>query len=101
MSRALAREAVRCCRALAEYSEQPGRTTRTFLSPPMRDVHARLGRWMERLGMAVRVDHAGNIRGVHAASCTPAPRLFIGSVSYWASRSSNCSMVTASHSTSK
>jgi hypothetical protein len=31
---------VRYCRMLAALSEEAGRTTRTFLSPPMRVVHA-------------------------------------------------------------
>ena len=74
-----AREAVRCCRLLADYSEEPGFTTRTFLSAPMRDVHAHLTRWMEKSGMTVRIDHAGNLRGVYPASSPTAPRLFIGS----------------------
>ena len=78
-----ARDVVRWCRALAECSEEPGVTTRTFLSTPMRDVHARLTGWMARLGMDVRVDAAGNLRGVYPASSLPsgqaARRLFIGS----------------------
>jgi allantoate deiminase len=53
-----AREVVRWCRALAECSEEPGATTRTFLSSPMRDVHAQLTEWMDRIGMSVRVDAA-------------------------------------------
>ena len=74
-----AQEVVRTCRLLARFSEEPGRTTRTFLSPPMREVHAHLGSWMQRLGMAVRVDEAGNLRGVYAASRPGRPRLFVGS----------------------
>ncbi len=74
-----ARDVVRCCRLLANYSEEPGFTTRTFLSPPMRNVHAHLTPWMEASGMTVGVDHAGNLRGVYAASSPAAPRLFIGS----------------------
>jgi allantoate deiminase len=67
------------CRELAECTEEAGFTTRTFLSPPMRDVHARLGAWMERAGMSVRVDAAGNLRGRYAAVEAGAPCLFIGS----------------------
>jgi len=52
------------CRDLAVCSEEPGRTTRTFLSPPMRDVHRMLGEWMCRAGMEVSIDAAGNLRGV-------------------------------------
>ena len=78
-----AREVVRWCRALAEYSEESGCTTRTFLSTPMHDVHAQLKAWMTSAGMHVRIDAAGNLRGVYAASpgaagSTPR-RLFMGS----------------------
>jgi allantoate deiminase len=79
MFAAHAKEVVRTCRLLSRFSEEPGRTTRTFLSPPMREVHAQLGSWMERTGMAVRVDEAGNLRGVYAASLPGRPRLYVGS----------------------
>jgi allantoate deiminase len=76
---ARALEAVRRCRVLAECSEEPGVTTRTFLSPPMRDVHAQVTQWMIAAGMNVTVDHAGNIRGAYPAATAGAARLFIGS----------------------
>jgi allantoate deiminase len=80
MSRDLAREAIQMCRRLASYSEEPGVTTRTFLSAPMRDVHAALTERMTRLGMHVRVDAAGNLRGVYPAQANGATAtLFIGS----------------------
>jgi allantoate deiminase len=62
--RALAEKVIAMCRTLATFTEEPGRTTRTFLSPPMGDVHRLLGAWMRELGMSVRVDAAGNLRGV-------------------------------------
>ena len=74
-----AREVIDSCRLLAGFSEEPGRTTRTFLSPPMREVHAYLGSWMQRCGMSVQVDNAGNLRGVYPASAPGSRRLFIGS----------------------
>jgi allantoate deiminase len=73
----LAEKAVRCCRHLSTMTEVPGRTTRTFLSPPMRDVHAHLSAWMSELGMAVRVDAVGNLRGIYGDP--EAPRLLIAS----------------------
>jgi allantoate deiminase len=79
MPAAKAREVIDGCRLLAGFSEEPGRTTRTFLSLPMRDVHAYLGEWMRRGGMSVRVDDAGNLRGVYPASSPGRPRLLIGS----------------------
>jgi allantoate deiminase len=72
------------CRLLAEATEEPGFITRTFLSPPMHQVHAHLRGWMEQAGMRVFTDHAGNLRGVYPSDSTEAhsadaPRLFIGS----------------------
>ena len=65
------------CRQLAAFTEQPGRTTRTFLSPPMRDVHRLVGEWMREAGMAVTIDAAGNIRGLGGP--LDRPRLLIAS----------------------
>jgi len=73
----LAQKVVRICRALALLSEEPGRTTRTFLSPPMREVHRILGDEMRELGMQVSVDAAGNLRGIHGNPNSP--RLMIAS----------------------
>jgi len=67
------------CRELALYSEVTGETTRTFLATSMRRVHALLRGWMETAGMQVRVDAAGNLRGVLPAAEPEAPRLLIGS----------------------
>jgi allantoate deiminase len=72
-------EIIARCRAIAELSEQPGCTTRTFLSPPMRDVHGILRAWMESLGMSVSMDSAGNLRGFYKGIHPNAPRLLIGS----------------------
>ena len=72
-------EIIARCRAIATLSEQPGCTTRTFLSPPMRDVHGMLRTWMESLGMSVSVDAAGNLRGCYGGVHPDAPRLLIGS----------------------
>jgi len=76
---AIAREVISRCRSLATCSDEPGYTTRTFLSGSMRKVHADLSQWMTAAGMTVRVDAVGNIRGVHAATSSSARRLLIGS----------------------
>ena len=76
---AKAREVIRVCRELATFSEEPGVTTRTFLSPPMREVHARLSEWMVRAGMTVNIDAAGNLRGTYPGRSATAPRLLVGS----------------------
>jgi allantoate deiminase len=77
-------EVIRWCRRLAKLSEDPHAITRTFLSKPMRDVHTALATWMARVGMSVRVDAAGNLRGVYPARTAQAPasavpRFYIGS----------------------
>jgi allantoate deiminase len=71
-----AQKVIDWCRRLALLSEEPGRTTRTFLSPPMREVHRLLGDWMRGLGMQVWVDNVGNLRGVLPGD---RPRVMIGS----------------------
>jgi allantoate deiminase len=67
------------CRWLAQFSEEPGAITRTFLSDPMHAVHHHMRGWMEQAGMRVTIDHAGNLRGAYSSDKEPAPRLFIGS----------------------
>ncbi|HEY1649559.1 MAG TPA: allantoate amidohydrolase [Terracidiphilus sp.] len=52
------------CRRIATLSEEPGRITRRFLTPPVHDVHALLSARMKALGMTTRVDAAGNLRGL-------------------------------------
>lgn len=73
----LAHRVIDYCRTVAAFTETAGCTTRTFLSPPMKDVHRLLRNWMERLGMQVFVDPAGNLRGLHGSPSTP--RLLVGS----------------------
>ncbi len=74
--KALSHKVIEICREIATFSEETGRTTRTFLSKPMRDVHRILGDWMERSGMHVRIDAAGNLRGILNRAGS---RLIIGS----------------------
>ena len=74
-----AREVIARCLRLASFSEDSGSIRRTFLSPPMRDCHREIARWMEPLGVRVRVDAAGNLRGLHPAAQPHAPHLLIGS----------------------
>jgi allantoate deiminase len=56
------------CNELAECSEDPGRLTRRFLTPPMRDVHELVGGWMREIQLETRVDAAGNIVGRRSAA---------------------------------
>jgi allantoate deiminase len=74
-----AQEVIGLCRRLAAFTEEPGHTTRTFLSPPMSDVHRELGGRMERLRMSVSVDAAGNLHGLYTAQEPTASRIIIAS----------------------
>jgi allantoate deiminase len=74
-----ARRAVERCRTLAKLSEDEGRTTRTFLTPPMREAHGLVRSWMENAGLTVALDAIGNLRGSLPGSHHDAPRLLIGS----------------------
>ncbi|HTR81238.1 MAG TPA: allantoate amidohydrolase [Bacteroidota bacterium] len=76
---ARAEDTIRKCRTLADCTDQPGVTTRTFLSPAMHKVHALVKEWMEQAGLTVHVDAAGNIRGTLAGTSPTPCRLLIGS----------------------
>jgi allantoate deiminase len=45
----------------------------------MRDCHREIARWLEPLGIPVRVDAAGNLRATYPAAKAGAPVLFMGS----------------------
>ncbi len=74
-----AEEVIARCKRLASFSEDAGSTRRTFLSPPMRDCHREIAKWLNGAGAEVTVDAAGNLRGFYPAAQTNAPRLLIGS----------------------
>lgn len=65
------------CYGLATHSEIFGVTSRPFLAPSARDVHEELTKLMQQAGMRVRVDAAGNLRGVYEGAGPR--RLLIGS----------------------
>ncbi len=67
------------CQTLARFSEDAQGTRRTFLSPPMRECHAEIAQWLSPLGVSVRIDAAGNLRGLYPGAKPDAPRLLIGS----------------------
>ena len=75
----MARNLVGRCRLIAACSDEPGHTTRTFLSDSMRTVHADLSAWMTQAGMQVTIDAVGNLRGVYPGAPGSRRRLFIGS----------------------
>jgi allantoate deiminase len=74
-----ARRAIEECRLIAAMSEEPGRTTRRFLTPPIRQVHQHLRSRMESLDMEVRIDAVGNLRGLWKPAGASNKRLILGS----------------------
>ena len=77
--KARVRRTISECLHIATMSEEPGRITRRFLTPPMHQVHAHLRARMESLGMSVHVDAAGNLRGLWQPAGADRKRLLIGS----------------------
>jgi allantoate deiminase len=73
------KNAIAECQRLAAFTEEPGRITRGFLTPPMRGVHDRLRERMTELGMSVSVDTTGNMRGLWQPDGASRKRLVIGS----------------------
>jgi allantoate deiminase len=67
------------CDALARFSEDPGRLTRTFLRPPVRHVHECVTGWMRAAGLHVRTDALGNLIGRRPAARPDAPAFVVGS----------------------
>src|SRR5882724_9399972 len=74
-----AKQLVRMLDELGRLTDEPGKLTRTFLSPAMRRANARVGQWMRAAGLAVREDSVGNLVG-RLESKTPGARtLLLGS----------------------
>src|SRR5215469_2023326 len=67
------------CQRLASFSEDSHGLRRTFLSPPMRDVHREITGWLSSLNTHTRIDAAGNLHAIYAGIDPSAPRLLIGS----------------------
>jgi allantoate deiminase len=64
---------------LARLTDEPGRLTRTFLSPAMRQANALVGDWMREAGLTVREDVTGNLIGRLEAQDPRAKTLLLGS----------------------
>ncbi len=62
---------------LAKVTDEPGKLTRTFLSPGMRQANVLVGSWMREAGLAIREDGAGNLIG--RATVDGAKTLIVGS----------------------
>ncbi|HET6168635.1 MAG TPA: allantoate amidohydrolase [Terracidiphilus sp.] len=74
-----ARRAIEECLLIAAMTEEPGHITRRFLTPPVHDVHMHLRARMEAMGMSVRVDAAGNLRGIWQPQGASGKCLIMGS----------------------
>lgn len=72
MSHPFAKQIMRRIDALAQITDEPGRLTRTFGSPAMRQANDLVAQWMKEAGMTVREDAIGNIIGHYAASADEA-----------------------------
>jgi allantoate deiminase len=74
-----AARAIADCKRIALMTEEPGKTTRRFLTEPTHAVHALLRERMEAVGMKVKVDAVGNLRGLLRPKGASANRLILGS----------------------
>ncbi len=64
---------------LGRVTDEPGRLTRTFLSPAMRRANRLVGRWMREAGLKVREDSVGNLIGRLESRAPRARTLLLGS----------------------
>jgi allantoate deiminase len=64
---------------LAECTEEPGRLTRRFATPALRQAGDLVLGWMREAGMAARRDEIGNVVGRWEPSGAPAGTLVLGS----------------------
>jgi allantoate deiminase len=67
------------CDILAGFSEEPGRLTRRFATPALRQANTVVAGWMRAAGMDVRQDNIGNLIGRYAAGDSGAKTLLLGS----------------------
>ena len=67
------------CDELAAISEEPGRLTRTYLTPQHRAAGERIEGWMREAGMEARFDALGNVVGRYPAERADAPLVVTGS----------------------
>jgi hydantoinase/carbamoylase family amidase len=67
------------CDELARHTEEPGRLTRTYLTPVQRAAADTLMGWMKEAGMSARIDEAGNVVGRYEGNKPHAKTLITGS----------------------
>lgn len=64
---------------LGGITDEPGRLTRTFLSPGMERAVKLVGSWLQDAGMEVKVDPVGNLIGLRKSANPKAKTLILGS----------------------
>jgi allantoate deiminase len=64
---------------LGGVTDEPGRLTRTFLSPAMERASILVGCWLQDAGMDVKVDPVGNLIGFRKSPSPRAKTLILGS----------------------
>jgi len=64
---------------LGRVTDEPGRLTRTFLSPAMERANLLVGGWMREAGLTVREDDTGNLIGRLESPAPGAKTLLFGS----------------------
>lgn len=74
-----AQQLVRMLDQLGRVTDEPGKLTRTFLSPAMKRANALAGGWMKDAGLQVRVDAVGNLIGRYESANPKAKTLLLGS----------------------
>jgi len=81
-ARALGERAQAMIDRLAEFSDEPGRLTRLYLTLAHRRAAERVAEWMRLAGLAVRIDAAATVRGLRPAGRAgwrSSARLLVGS----------------------
>ena len=74
-----AQRLVRMLDELGRVTDEPGRLTRTFLSPAMERANLLIGGWMQEAGLTVREDDTGNLIGRLESATPGAKTLLLGS----------------------
>src|SRR5579859_7783183 len=75
----LAQQVMERIEALGRVSDEPGRLTRTFCSPAMRQANDLVAGWMRDAGMTVAEDAVGNVVGRYAGSNERGKTFLLGS----------------------
>ena len=79
MNRAAVKQLVSWLDEVGGISDEPGRLTRTFLSPAMKRANTAVAAWMRQGGMSVRTDLVGNLIGRLESTRRGAKTLLLGS----------------------